>query len=77
MHYGLKNINFSNSGSSIPQLTVPMVKGYSIPFPKSISEQKQLAHQLDDLKSQTQVLESNFQQKIDALDELKISILQK
>lgn len=46
-------------------------------FPKSISKQKQIVHQLDDLKSQTQSLESNYQQELDALEELKKSFLQR
>lgn len=48
-----------------------------ISFPKSILEQKRIVNQLGELKSQTQSLESKYQQELDALDELKKSILQK
>jgi len=47
-----------------------------INLPK-IEEQKEIVILLDTLQSQTQSLESNYQQELDALDELKKSILQK
>lgn len=46
LHFGIKNIDFLNSGSSIPQLTVPMVKGYSIPLPP-LPEQQRIVAILD------------------------------
>jgi type I restriction enzyme, S subunit len=48
-----------------------------IHFPQSIKEQYRIVEKIDQLKSQTQSLESNYQQELDALDELKKSILQK
>ena len=41
------------------------------------STSKDWEDKLDEIKSQTQSLESNYQQELDALDELKKSILQK
>ncbi len=76
LKYSIQNFDIMRSGSAIPQLTVPMIKDYSLLLP-SIPEQKQIVNQLDKLKSQTQSLESNYQQELDALDELKKSILQK
>lgn len=76
LHYGIQTIEFINSGSSIPQLTVPMVKGYSIPIPP-LAEQKQIVKLLDNLKEQTQTLESKYQQELNSLEELKKSILKK
>ena len=33
LYYAIKNYDFSGSGTSIPQLTVPMLKQYSFPLP--------------------------------------------
>jgi type I restriction enzyme S subunit len=52
------------------------IENYLISYPKD-NFQKKIVNQLDDLKAQTQSLESNYQQELDALDELKKSILQK
>ncbi len=76
LHYGVQNIDFVNSGSSIPQLTVPMVKSYSIPVPP-LEEQKQIVAKLDVLSQQTQSLEFKYQKELESLEELKKSILQK
>jgi len=64
------------------QATLPIInktkwQGLRINIPESKSEQIKIVKQLDDLKSQTQSLEANYQQELDALDELKKSILQK
>ncbi|MBT7823387.1 MAG: hypothetical protein HN674_09675 [Candidatus Marinimicrobia bacterium] len=64
------------------QATLPIInktkwQGLSINIPESKSEQNKIVKQLDDLKSQTQSLESNYQQELDALEELKKSVLQK
>ncbi len=76
LKYSIQNFDIMRSGSAIPQLTVPMIKDYSLSLP-SISDQNQIVSQLDELKSQTQSLEFNYQQELNALDELKKSILQK
>lgn len=76
LHYGIKNLDFSNSGSSIPQLTVPMVKEYLIQLPP-LSEQQHIVEILDTLSAETKKLELIYQQKLDSLEELKKSILQK
>jgi len=76
LHYGLKNINFSNSGSSIPQLTVPMVKGYSIPFPKSLLEQKRIVSILDTAFTAIDKAKANAEQNLKNAKELFESYLQ-
>jgi len=53
-----------------------LLYAYPVPIP-TLDFQKEIVNQLDELKSQTQTLESNYQQELDALDELKKSILQK
>ena len=44
---------------------------------KKINEQKEIIKKLDDLRSVTKKLEAIYQQKINDLEELKKSILQK
>jgi len=64
------------------QATLPIInktkwQGLKINIPGNKAEQNKIVNQLDDLKSQTQSLESHYQQELYALDELKKSILQK
>ena len=76
LKFSIDNLDIMRSGSAIPQLTVPMIKGYSIPLP-SLKEQQIIVRQLDALRTETQKLESIYQKKIANLDELKKSILAK
>jgi len=76
LKFSIDNLEIMRSGSAIPQLTVPMIKDYSIPLP-SIKEQQAIVYQLDALQVETQKLESVYQKKIANLVELKSSILQK
>ena len=46
LYYAVKNYNFAGSGTSIPQLTVPMIKNYDFPLPP-IEEQCRIAALLD------------------------------
>ena len=63
-------------GSAQDNINLGTFNKQLFPFP-NLEIQKQIVNQLDDLKSQTQFLESNYQQELDALDELKKSILEK
>jgi type I restriction enzyme S subunit len=63
-------------GASYPAVTDSDVKGFLIPIPP-IEEQKAIVDELDITKSETKKLESLYQKKIAALNELKKSILQK
>lgn len=65
-----------SSGSAIPQLTVPMLKEYSISLP-SIKEQQAIVSKLDALREQTKKLEAIYTQKLQDLEELKKSVLSK
>ena len=65
------------SGAAQPQLPIKTLVNFSIPVPKSLTTQKQIVAKLDALSKQTKKLEKNYQQKIDDLDELKKSVLQK
>jgi type I restriction enzyme S subunit len=76
LKYTIDNLVIQRSGSAIPQLTVPMIKDYKIPIP-SIEEQKMIIEKAETLKNQKENLESVYLQKIEGLEELKKSILQK
>lgn len=64
------------TGISIKSLNQGTLSSLSIPFPSFIKQQK-IVHQLDTLSAETKRLEAMYQQKLDALEELKKSILQK
>jgi len=70
----IQNLVILSNGSAIPQLTIPMIKEYSISLP-SILKQQAIVQKLDELSSETKKLEAIYQQKLIALDELKKSIL--
>ena len=46
LKYVISSMNFKKSGTSIPQLTVPMIKKYQAPIPP-LAEQKQIVALLD------------------------------
>lgn len=52
-----------------------LLKTVEISFPKSVAEQQQIVTKLDDLREETQRLESIYQRKLAALDALKKSLL--
>jgi len=74
--YAIKNLTIMRSGSAIPQLTVPMIKGYSIPAPR-LHEQVQIVDILNKLDVHLVEYKLRAAQKLESLKELKKSILQK
>jgi type I restriction enzyme S subunit len=64
--------------SSVNQANIngTKLKTYPIPLP-TLEEQQFIVHHLDALRAETQKLEALYQKKIDNLEELKKSILQK
>lgn len=66
-----------SSGTAVPNLLLGDLKRHRVNLPKSIDEQKQIVSKLDELSTETKRLESIYQQKLDSLEELKKSILQK
>lgn len=65
LYYAVQNYKFINNGTSIPQLTVPMIKKYSFPLP-NIQQQKQISGKLNKI---TDIIDKRKQQ-IFKLDEL-------
>jgi type I restriction enzyme S subunit len=64
-------------GTAQPNLGAKDLKKFTITIPKSLKTQKQIVKKLDALSEQTQKLEKIYQRKVENLDELKKSFLQK
>jgi len=62
-------------GTGVPNLHLEEIREVELSFPKSISEQQAVVGKLDEIASEITRLESVYQQKLDALTELKKSIL--
>ena len=66
----------SMNGAAMPAISFGLIK--DIPFPIiSINEQQTIVQKLEALSAETKKLESIYQQKINDLEELKKSVLQK
>ncbi len=80
LKYALTNfveqLKAMSQGSAYSALTIEKLKKYSIPVP-SLSEQLVIIDKLDQLRNKTTLLTSLFQNKLNSLEELKKSILQK
>ncbi len=74
--YGFCDWNPSR-GATISRLYNDDLRRINIPFPKSKEQQKQIVQKLDQLQAETKKLEAIYQKKIEDLEELKKSVLQK
>ena len=61
-------------GAALMQINIGDLRRIVVPFPK-LKEQKEIAAKLEILAGETQRLESIYQQKLAALNELKKSLL--
>ena len=79
IYYFLLQFDLSkySSGAGVPTLNRNNVHSEKVWFPKSVSEQQAIVRQLDALRAETQKLEAVYQKKLDDLEELKKSVLQK
>jgi len=68
-------IHGSASGVKVRHTSPTKIGQVVIPFPPSLSEQRSVVSTLKDLFEKTRRLESIYQQKVEALDELKASLL--
>lgn len=75
-YYALKNLDILNTGSSIPQLTVPMIKKSKIYLP-SFEIQKDITNKAEKIEIKAKRIIEKYQQKLESLEELKQSILEK
>ena len=71
----VSNLDFINSGSSIPQLTVPMVKGYTFSLPP-LTQQKHIVAILDKAFASIDTAKANAEQNLQNAKELFDSYLQ-
>jgi type I restriction enzyme S subunit len=72
-----KQFNKRLKGMGVPNLHLEEIREVVISFPKSIKEQNKVVKKLDDFSAETKKLEAIYQQKINDLEELKKSVLQK
>ena len=70
-----QRIRTKGTGATVQGIKARLLRLIEIAFPKSLDEQKQIVRTLDALGSDTQHLESIYQQKLAALDALKQSLL--
>lgn len=63
------------NGANIKSLNQGTLSSLVIPFPLGVSEQARIVGRLEELQGETQRLEALYQRKIEALDELKQSLL--
>ncbi|MCH8068730.1 MAG: restriction endonuclease subunit S [Candidatus Marinimicrobia bacterium] len=72
-----EQIKLKTTGAAQPQLPIMTLVSFIIPVPVGLDIQMRCVKQINKLSTQTKTLESNYQQELDVLDELKKSILQK
>ncbi len=65
------------NGTRQANLSTETMKGLEISFPKSLNEQQKIVKKLNSLSVETKKLEGIYQQKINDLEELKKSVLNK
>lgn len=63
------------NGANIRSLNQGTLARLIVPLPSSLDEQREIVDRIEDMKMEAQRLESLYQRKIDALDELKKSLL--
>ena len=75
-NYVQKQIRAKTYGAALMQINIGDLRKILTPYP-SLKSQQTIVRQLDALRAETQKLEAVYQKKIDDLEELKKSILQK
>ena len=75
LKFVIGSIDFNHSGSSIPQLTVPMIKEYPIPLPP-LPEQQRIVAILDEAFAAIAKAKANAEQNLKNAKELFESYLQ-
>jgi type I restriction enzyme S subunit len=76
LDYAIKTIDFKHSGTSIPQLTVPMISNYKIPTPP-LPEQQRIVSILDEAFAAIDKAKANAEQNLRNAKELFESYLQR
>ncbi len=74
LDYAIKTLTIDNTGTSIPQLTVPMIKEYSVSLP-SIDTQRKIVGILNTANEKISKLELKYTEKLTKLAGLRQSLL--
>jgi len=77
LQYFKNELQKLGKGSAQDNINLGTFENKFFPFPKSVIEQKQIVQKLDTISSETTKLEVIYQKKIENLEELKKSVLQK
>jgi type I restriction enzyme S subunit len=72
----MKYVLYMSNGGAQEFVGLTALRSFPIPYP-SLKEQNEIVNKLDALSAETKRLEAIYQQKLENLDELKKSILQK
>ena len=72
----MKYVLYMSNGGAQEFVGLTALRSFPIPF-LTLKEQQTIVRQLDALRAETQKLEAVYQKKLDDLEELKKSILQK
>lgn len=75
--FQLINLTDISNGTSIPQINNYSFDDISIYYPKSLAEQQTIVNKLDTLSARIKQLNIIYQHKINSLEKLKKSVLQK
>jgi type I restriction enzyme S subunit len=75
LYYLIKSLNIGHTGSSIPQLTVPMVKELEFYIPYAFKEQRDIVVILDSLSDKVARLQENYNRTLTLCNDLKQSLL--
>lgn len=70
-------IRKQTSGAAQPQLPIKTLVNFSFPIPDSIAEQNAVTDRLEQISTETKKLEGLYRQKLNNLEELKKSILER
>lgn len=70
-----QRIRRKGTGATVQGIKASLLRTIEISFPSSLPRQQQIVTELDELREETQHLESIYQQKLAALEELKKSLL--
>lgn len=70
-----RRIRSEGTGATVQGIKASLLRLIEISFPKTLTEQWLIVKKLDTLNEETQRLESIYQRKLAALDELKKSLL--
>jgi len=74
--FAMKYVKYMSNGGAQEFVGLTVLRAFPIPYP-SLEEQQTIVFKLDELSAKTIRLEAIYQQKLNGLEELKRSVLQK